>query len=208
MNRLNLERLSRPEAFQGTISRKVRDAAFITIDSTNISILDVGCGTGLFLLECAAKYSANLKAFGADIDKEALLEGKYIFEDNGFNPSRFLCGDALKLPFPSEIFDSVYCLNTLINIHPFNKVETLMDELARVCKKGGKIIFDYRNIKNIILLIKYLRNTLTRQLTTHGHRLNNFKSSINRLNLKIDSVKPIGSKIPLLTMGYLLILEK
>jgi len=208
MKNLNLQHLSRPEAFQTTISKKVRSKALKISRDLRGNILDVGCGNGLFLLEWYTSFGDQSKAFGTDYDFESLKEAKLIFIDNNLSSEVFILGNAFNLPFPSDSFNNVLCLNTLINIHPFKNIETLIKELHRVCKKNGKIIFDFRNIQNPILKIKYIRNSLTGRLTTHGHRWKDFQPIIQQLNIKNTLIIPIGSSISLLSMGFLIIMEK
>ncbi|MCK4826515.1 class I SAM-dependent methyltransferase [bacterium] len=208
MKTLNLQNLSRPEAFQTTISRKVRAKALKISKDITGTILDVGCGNGLFLLECCTSLVDQSRTFGLDHDYHALKNAHRIFMDNNLSPDKFISGNAFNLPFQSNYFDAVFCLNTLINIHPFDDIEALIKELHRVCNKKGKIIFDYRNLHNPVLKLKYISNTITGRLTTHGHYLKDFQPLFRQLNIKNISQVPIGSSITIFSLGFLTILEK
>ncbi|MDD5766281.1 MAG: class I SAM-dependent methyltransferase [Candidatus Marinimicrobia bacterium] len=208
MTELNLQHLSRPEAFQTTISVKVREKAHEVAAELHGKILDVGCGNGIFLLEWSAGDNQSTQLFGLDYDGHALSEAKLIFKDNHLSPDRFIRGDAFHLPFPENSFDAVFCLNTLINIHPFTRVSALLSELHRVCKKNGKIVFDYRNAYNPVLKSRYVFNSVTGRLTTHAHRWSDFSELRMKLGIQHAEKKSIGSWFPLFSLGFMAVWEK
>jgi ubiquinone/menaquinone biosynthesis C-methylase UbiE len=208
MQELNLNRQIRPEAFQTRISRLVRSAALRIAHSLSGTGIDLGCGNGLFILDCMADESVNIELFGLDYDIRSLINGHLLFRDNYFNPNRFVSGDFFNLPFANEYFDAVFCLNTLVNLHPFTKIANLISEMYRICKPGGKIILDYRNKHNPLLRLKYLKNIFTGRITTYGHTLGNFSEIVNLLNIKILEKIPLGHKFKITAVGFMLILEK
>ena len=55
----------------------------------------------------------------------------------GINNIEFHRGDAAKLPFGDASFDLVV---TRLAIHHFDKPATIVHEMARVCKPGGRVI--------------------------------------------------------------------
>jgi len=208
MTQLNLQHLSRPEAFQTTISVKVRAKAHEIAADLSGKILDVGCGNGIFLLEWSADTDQSTRLFGLDYDGRALNEAKLIFGDNHLPPDKFVRGDAFHLPFPENTFDAVFCLNTLINIHPFSRVSALLSELHRICKKNGKIVFDYRNAYNPVLKSRYVFNSMSGRLTTHAHRWADFSKLRKYLEIRLAEKKPIGSRFPIFALGFMTVWEK
>ncbi len=208
VNKLNLKNISRPEAFQTSISKLVRAKVLELIDHNIGKAVDICCGNGLFLLEYSAKFSENQYLFGIDSDFEAIKEARVLFSDNSFNPDRFINGDGFQLPFADNQFDTVFCLNTLVNFYPFKKIEYLLSELHRICKSGGKIYFDFRNKNNPALRFKYFINKITGRLTTIAHFKSDFKNIFNKLNVKKISFISIGSSINFLSKGILTIIEK
>ncbi|PIS31011.1 MAG: hypothetical protein COT43_00450 [Candidatus Marinimicrobia bacterium CG08_land_8_20_14_0_20_45_22] len=208
MTELNLQHLSRPEAFQTTISVKVRAKAHDIATDLHGKILDVGCGNGIFLLEWSAGADQLTQLFGLDYDGDALNEAKLIFKDNHLPSDRFIRGDAFHLPFPENTFDAVFCLNTLINIHPFSRVSALLSELQRICKKGGKIVFDYRNSYNPVLKSRYIYNSMSGRLTTHAHKWADFAELREKLGIRHAKKKSIGLRFPLFSLGFIITWEK
>jgi ubiquinone/menaquinone biosynthesis C-methylase UbiE len=95
------------------------------------SILDVGCGTGIFtqdLLSCGAKVT------GIDLSVP-MLERALVRAGN----ARFsgLCADMNALPFPDNCFDKVYSMTA---IEFANDAGRVLAECNRVTKKGGCIV--------------------------------------------------------------------
>lgn len=99
--------------------------------------LDVACGLGL-LLKTFSNHGA--KVSGIDLS------------DVGVRKSKILCpeahieqGNAEKLPFPDESFDSVTCIGSLERMLDRNQV---LKEQLRVLKKDGQACLMVRNSEN------------------------------------------------------------
>lgn len=90
-------------------------------------ILDAGCGTGL-----AEDVLSGLgDVIGMDIAPEALW-------DRGTTSPESLCGASISsAPFPDRTFDLVVALDVLEHIEDD---ATVMRELYRVCKPGGRLL--------------------------------------------------------------------
>lgn len=208
MNKLKLDKSFRPEAFQTSISKIVRSKTLKILENQHGKILDVGCGNGIFLLESLAEYPGKFIVFGIDTDNAALGNAKLVFEDNNFVSDHFISGDAFQLPFADNSFDYVFCLNTLVNLSPIKKIEILLKELHRVCKKDKYLVFDYRNRYNPVLSATYFLNRVTNSLSTFAYKWKQFESIITELNAKRKAQYPLGSKNPVFAKGYLVVLEK
>jgi len=209
MNDLNLTHLARPEAFQTKISRIVREQAHIFAAQNPGRLIDIACGNGLFLLEYNHVHRPQaILNWGLDTDFSALMNARLLFTDNRISPDRFVCGDGYHLPLRSDEFETIFCLNTLINLHPFAKIETLIRELYRICKPGGIVVFDYRNALNPVLQLKYLRNYFCGGVTTHGHTYLQFRRLFRELAPQRIRRYPLGFHNPLLALGFMLVLEK
>ncbi len=103
--------------------------------------LDIGCGSGALTIACAKN---NPKAHMVGLDrwgKEYASFTQPLCERNAdiegvSSQTKFVQGDACKLPFPDESFDAVtsnYCYH---NIPCKNRQDILLETL-RVLKKGG-----------------------------------------------------------------------
>ena len=94
-------------------------------------LLDVGCVTGIWLDRLEAEYGAL--GSGIDISKACLTEAAGENET-----SRSLaCGDVVDLPFASNVFDVVICLDVLEHIEG---QERCLGELTRVLRPEGRLL--------------------------------------------------------------------
>ncbi len=96
-------------------------------------VLDVACGTGLFLIPIAEKFDVEL--FGSDLSL-GMLKTAYKKKGNNNHKVRFLGADVHNLPFPDKYFDVLISTNA---IHHFDLVKSLK-ECTRVLKKGGSYV--------------------------------------------------------------------
>lgn len=95
-------------------------------DDHHQTVLDVGCGTG--------EYSMFFKDGYCGIDNDAtyLNYARKKYGDKFFEMS------ATALSFPDEKFDYVFCVNLLHHLTD-EEVHTTLEEMKRVCKKGGEV---------------------------------------------------------------------
>jgi ubiquinone/menaquinone biosynthesis C-methylase UbiE len=107
-------------------------ATVAIIPSDVQTMLDVGCGNGAFLNSLPNTYEAT----GLDSSTEALKHVK----------AKRVHADMAVLPFQSERFDLVTCLEVLEHL-PFDILERALSELQRVSKKY--IIISVPNDENL-----------------------------------------------------------
>lgn len=208
MKKLNLQNLSRPEAFQTGISKLVRKTALQQIPQIKEPILDACCGNGIFLLEYCASVGNYANITGVDLDGDALKTARQLFLDNELQSPDFLLANAMSLPFENESFFTIFCLNTLINIHPFQNIEAILTELYRLLKPKGKIFVDFRNQKNPLLNYRYKKNIKTGALTTYAHKKSDFYPILEGLKINNYKFLTFGNSCPFLAKGFLLTIEK
>jgi SAM-dependent methyltransferase len=103
-------------------------------------LLEVGCGEGgnLFFL-----VPTGAALFGVD-----LFPRKLEFARRQLPQCHFVCADVDQLPFSSELFDIVLCRDLLHHVHERSKA---LREIARVCRRGGRIVVIEPNGKNPIM---------------------------------------------------------
>ncbi len=95
-------------------------------------VLDVATGTG-FMAMAVADTGAEVIATDFTL---AMLEKSREFLGNRENVSLSLA-DADCLPFPADVFDVVTCR---VSVHHFANPQTAFNEMARVCKPGGRVL--------------------------------------------------------------------
>ena len=99
---------------------------------TRKTVLDVGCGSGLFFKKIAAQ--AGL-VIGVDVSLKLLFKAKE--QGRTFSNVAVLQADADHLPFRDGLFGAIFAFTVLQNVP--KPAETL-NELKRVAKKGDKIV--------------------------------------------------------------------
>ena len=102
------------------------------------SLLDVGCGPGLILIDFANYVN---KVTGIEPTQELIDVANKNLEatndDDVKSRVKFQLGLAYEIPFPDDTFDVVFALQVVI--HLLDPVKGLA-EMARVCKPGGYVL--------------------------------------------------------------------
>jgi 2-polyprenyl-3-methyl-5-hydroxy-6-metoxy-1,4-benzoquinol methylase len=113
----------------GPMSRHIRRMVFTAMKKTSVtSLLDVGCGPGIFLKEVAQKYP-SCRLSGVDISDTAIELSKINV------PQSFLSVMDVSLNVPSGLFDCIVLLDVAEHIE---HDEAAFSNLASVC--NGHII--------------------------------------------------------------------
>jgi ubiquinone/menaquinone biosynthesis C-methylase UbiE len=100
-----------------------------------MSVLDVGCGTGLETVRLAKLVAPSGKVIGLDASEKFLGEARRRAESLGL-PIDYRHGDAQQLPFPEKTFD----VARAERLFPYlADPERALAELARVTKSGGAV---------------------------------------------------------------------
>ena len=109
------------------------------VDSKMI-VCDVGAGSGDYSLSLA-KHCRVL--FHCDMDTRGISLARKKANDEGLMNIFFLRCDYFRLPFRHAILDLVYCID-VIERGPLHD-KTLMEEMKRVLRNTGYLIFDCHN---------------------------------------------------------------
>jgi len=159
------------------------------------SLLEVGCGEGLFLADLANK-NQELRISGVDNWNEMVIKARERIKKLGISNVEVSCLASQKLPFLDNSFDVVVCINTLLNLHSINEVIQTIQELSRVVKKGGKVILDIRNSLNPIVLLKYKLAKYydsTLKVPVEAYRFKVLQDILNDSGLSIKKKSPVGA---------------
>lgn len=95
-------------------------------------VLDLGCGEGRHVHGVGARKTADI--VGVDLDEASLAKGRDGSAMVGFADSRFVAGDAFRLPFRDATFDAVICSEVLEHLTDYKDA---LREIHRVVKPGG-----------------------------------------------------------------------
>jgi ubiquinone/menaquinone biosynthesis C-methylase UbiE len=123
-------------------------------DSTNLSVLEVGCGLGT---DGAQFAKAGAKYTGVDLTDAAVNLAKQRF-DLFQLPGTFRIADAEHLDFPDNSFDIVYSHGVL---HHTPDTTAAVREIHRVLRPGGKaiVMLYHRDSYNYRINISLLRRS-------------------------------------------------
>jgi ubiquinone/menaquinone biosynthesis C-methylase UbiE len=140
-------------------------------------LLDVGIGTGYPFADFFQK--AGYQVYGVDISSNLIAKCQKLY------PKLIAkVGDAENLDFADNYFDCVYCFHSTWYFPNLNKA---VDEMVRVTRPGGLIMFDIENASNKQIDQSYRSNLRISQLTGIGRftrNVQNIKAIIMHLILR------------------------
>ncbi len=188
----------RGEYSAGYWQAQIRQAVLRMIPPDSGSVLEVGCGEGMFLAQVSSTYE-KMRVFGVDNWKDILLKAERRIQEKHLGRVNLFQADAASLPFEECYFDTVVCVNVIFNLKSNEAVNGVLKEMSRVCKNSGRIIFDFRNAWNPLLYLKYklapYYDSTIKNLPLKTYRLEQIRSFLNKAGLKITKKKYIGSMI-------------
>ncbi|HEY7218040.1 MAG TPA: metalloregulator ArsR/SmtB family transcription factor [Candidatus Binatia bacterium] len=100
----------------------------------DLTIADVGCGTGSLTFELA-RFAR--KVIGIDLSNEMLRRARALAKERSVRNIEFRQGDALKLPLANASVDAAFCVMVL---HFLAEPERAIAGLCRVTRPGGSVI--------------------------------------------------------------------
>jgi len=106
--------------------------ALENVNVVNGTVLDVGCGSGLFFNLVAVKAQTVV---GVDVSRKLLLQAKE--HSKSFGNVYVIQADADYLPFKNGFFDDAFAFTVLQNMPKPNQT---LQELKRVANQGGVIV--------------------------------------------------------------------
>jgi len=101
-------------------------------ESGRCRVVDMGCGTGHFLLALQRRLGDRAELSGLDFSNAAITRARTVV-----TAASFTVADAYRMPFPDHAFDLVTCVETLEHL---KKPRVALDEMARICKPGGHLV--------------------------------------------------------------------
>ncbi len=124
---------------------------FVPVIQTHVKrtdrVLDIGCGSGGFLL-AAAPHCKDIT--GVDITEQFVIAAQNTAKESGVTNATIQHVKTETLPFPPESFDVVIMVDV---IHHLDDIQGTLSEALRVLKHNGKIIVFEPNKLNPLLAL-------------------------------------------------------
>ncbi len=102
----------------------------------DITVLDVGCGTGFPLHEIAQRLGPSCTVCGIDPWQAAVERAKFKAEEYGLGNVDICLGDATAMPFSDNVFDLIV---SNLGVNNFENPEAALAECFRVAKPSARI---------------------------------------------------------------------
>ena len=123
------------------------------------SIADIGCGLGHWSRLLYRYLKAPASLVGVDRESEwvgqAFTFFKRVYPEVSADQVKFIQGDALCLPLPSDEFDVVTCQTLLMHL---SRPEIAIEEMRRITKPGGLLIcVEPNNLADILTASALIR---------------------------------------------------
>ena len=100
----------------------------------NLTVADIGCGTGSLTFELA-RFAR--KVIGVDLSGEMLRRARSVAKERALANVEFRQGDVLKLPLESRSFDAAFCVMVL---HFLPDPARAIAGVCRIVRPGGAVI--------------------------------------------------------------------
>jgi len=119
----------------------------------NLTLADLGCGTGSLTFELA-RFAR--KVIGIDLSNEMLKRARGIAKERGVDNVEFRQGDLLKLPVESCSVDAAFCVMVL---HFLPDPARAIAGLCRIVRPGGSVI--------LVDLVQHKQEWMREQMAHH-----------------------------------------
>lgn len=178
--------------------KKISKSISLNIENS----LDYGCGDGSFMKACKEYFNIP-NVYGCDISENAIKN----INETSFAKGYVVDIDKENLPFPDNFFDFIFCGEIIEHLYD---PDHFLEEIFRVCRKGGVVMLTTPNLASwfnrISLLFGYmpifcdtgLKNNYGHlyKMNPAGHlRLYTYKAFHSLLlahNFSIMTIKGIG----------------
>ena len=137
----------------GRIQGAIRESTLGLCAGLTGKALEIGTGAALFLTKLASQ-NPRLEIWSVDTKQEFLDEAAKKIEHKGLGNIHLLRQNAQNLSLDADTFDAVICINFFLDVD-MDFIIGILKEMKRVLKSSGRIIFEFRNSRNLFFRLKY-----------------------------------------------------
>ena len=116
------------------LRRGQRDVISLLNIKEDMSILDIGCGTGWALGQAANLIDNKGSFYGVDLSAKMIEKAKENFKTK--ENFHFIKANAESIPLDDNLFDFIICTNSF---HHYFNPDKALKEMYRLLKIGGKV---------------------------------------------------------------------
>ncbi|MHB9154209.1 MAG: class I SAM-dependent methyltransferase [Endomicrobiales bacterium] len=176
----------------GLWPRLVRESSAAVLKDVTGTVMELGCGEGLFLEKLAA---ANPRASVVGVDARETILDAARRRLARFPNITLVNADALSSDLESGSVDRLFCLNTVQNLKTAGDVKKLFSEAQRLLRPTGSFIFDIRNALCPVIalqyrLVRYYDPGITVPLK--AYRTGVIEKAVSESGLRVTGKKPLG----------------
>jgi 2-polyprenyl-3-methyl-5-hydroxy-6-metoxy-1,4-benzoquinol methylase len=157
-------------------------------DLNGKTVLEIGCGGGGFACTLARQRQRPLSFVAADFSSAAIAKGRACAARDGLSGISWEVADIQALAHPADTFDTVISCETIEHVA---SPQRALRELARVLKRGGRLIVTTPNYFGSFGMYRLYLRALGRPFTEEGQPINR----LMLLPLTIAWVKQAGLKV-------------
>ena len=128
-----------------------RASAIINFIPAASAVLDLGCGGGVYSAAAARKGGKYIVAL--DYSPVCVKAARINMLQIGSLEIQAIVGNAVELPFRSEAFDLVLCIDLIEHVQ---KDDVLISEIGRVLKPKGRLLIATQNSSSLNYLLEGL----------------------------------------------------
>ncbi|MBI3818221.1 MAG: class I SAM-dependent methyltransferase [Planctomycetes bacterium] len=159
-------------------------------------LLDAGCGIGFFS-EVARGQGARVVSL--DFSAQALR----VYKKRGGGGASLLAGSVEELPFQNDSFDFAMAIDVIEHLY---KPRTLLSELYRVVKPGGRVIVETDNESTWFTKRGFRRvNNWMQARTELGVKLAKIRSEITSTTLHVETFDYKSLRVALEGAGFTIV---
>lgn len=140
---------NRPGSIAERMQNRVLNKVLKLLSNKRGLLLDIGCGTGRYLSTLCQQ---GFNTIGTDFSLEML---RITSRKGNLANVPLVNGEGTALPFKSNAFDFVLCIDMLHHLPTSQDRGQLLSEISRVLKAGGETILEIKNKSNPFFWFNY-----------------------------------------------------
>lgn len=170
-------------------SAQLYDFVATGVDIKGKDVLEVGCGRGGGI-SYIQRYLTPKSVTGLDLNRKAIEFCKRNYANQSIN---FVQGNAEELPFEDNSFDVVINVESS---HRYNQMEKFLNEVYRVLKPGGHVLFaDFRPDNELDMLKQQFENSNFKRLRDEVITPNVLEALDLMSEERVELIKKLSPKI-------------